>query len=78
MIVATSFGKRQKKQPAWGCFNQFPRIDRTMPDITFPSATPASCWLAMPITLPMSAMELAPVCWMMDSTFVRISSSESC
>ena len=51
---------------------------RTIAEILLPSARPAICLLAIPITLPISFIDVAPVWAMMFFTSASISSSESC
>ena len=48
---------------------------RTNPEMTLPSACPAMAAVAKPMTLPMSAMELAPVSETMAFTLASISAS---
>src|SRR5574344_914851 len=50
----------------------------TRVEIVLPSASPASCFVATPITLPMSEGWVAPVWEMISLIFASISSAESC
>src|SRR3712207_3585365 len=60
----------------WKGCKSYARSFLTMAEIALPSALPANCLLAMPITLPMSFMPDAPVEAMMVRTAASISSAE--